>query len=374
MSNADVAIIDLIRKKEEHYVFNYLTIKAIGESFNVQAWLSDDATFLHELNPTIKVNRINIIRTKLYLWLTSTLQLISIIFKLPKQTRKVIVLSATPFQYAILSLVSIMSSKEIFVFMHGELGYLKSASGLGQRIGSGFIRFALRIGKVRFICISSSICESISNIFKKRKFWYVQHPIISVSESNLPHDDYSFGSFGVHSADKGSEKIYELADYLTTLKINNAKLITVGVSDGHFSFDKNDRVEHFCKGFLNNSLISKDEFYSNVRRINVALIFSNVSAVGDRKYDLVSSGVLADCIAFKMPIIAIRNSQLTHYFEKYGRFGILCDSVHDMALAIESVVDDSRLIPEFKQVLDRVREDFKFDGFKVKVEEILMHD
>ncbi|BDS26527.1 hypothetical protein KAM576c_31460 [Enterobacter asburiae] len=58
MSRAEVAIIDLLRKKEEHYVFNSLTIKAISEENKATIWLSDDATLISELNSDVKVKKL----------------------------------------------------------------------------------------------------------------------------------------------------------------------------------------------------------------------------------------------------------------------------------------------------------------------------
>ncbi|MCM5694598.1 MULTISPECIES: hypothetical protein [unclassified Leclercia] len=85
MSTAEVAIIDLLRKNEEHYVFNSLTIKAISEVNKTTVWLSDDATLIDELKSDVKVNKINVMRTKLYFWLYSTFHLAIILFKLPKK-------------------------------------------------------------------------------------------------------------------------------------------------------------------------------------------------------------------------------------------------------------------------------------------------
>lgn len=374
MSRAEVAIIDLLRKKEEHYVFNSLTIKAISEENKAIIWLSDDATLISELNSDIKVNKINILRTKLYLWLYSTLHLAVILLKLPKTLSSVFVLSATPLQYALLSALSLMIKPKIFLFMHGELGYLKTPSGFGQKLGRFFISLGFRFGDVKFICISSSIHESLSQLFKNRTFYYVQHPI-STHQKLLKNRKYiNFGSFGIQSGNKGSDKIYELANYISSMDLTGIRLMTVGVSDGGFMYDKCTNVHHLCKGYLKESLISKNEFYSNIQKIDVALIFSGQSTISDTTYDLVSSGVFADCIAFNMPVIAMRNKQLAHYFERYGHFGFLCDSVREMADAVLEIAQNRELLDKFEEVLSKVREDFKFENYKVRIAEIMRNE
>lgn len=371
MSRAEVAIIDLLRKNEEHYVFNSLTIKAISEETNASVWLSDDATLIDELMSDVKVNKINVMRTKLYFWLYSTLHLAIILLKLPKTISSVFILSATPLQYTILSILSLIIRPKIFLFMHGELGYLKTPFGLGQKLGRLFIRLSFNFGNVRFICISSSIHESLSQLFANRTFYYVQHPI-STHEKLITDTKYiNFGSFGIQSKNKGSDRIYELANYVSSMHLKSLRLITVGVSDGGFIYDKRTNVQHLCKGYLKESLISKDEFYSNVQKIDVALIFSSQATISDTTYDLVSSGVFADCIAFDMPVIAMRNKQLSHYFERYGQFGFLCDSVKEMADAVQEITQNRELLDKFKVVLSKVREDFKFENYKVRIAEIM---
>ncbi|EOZ4637472.1 hypothetical protein ACQRKX_000387 [Enterobacter cloacae] len=374
MSRAEVAIIDLLRKNEEHYVFNSLTIKAISEENNASVWLSDDATLIDELMSDVKVNKINVTRTKLYFWLYSTLHLAIILLKLPKTISSVFILSATPLQYAILSVLSLIIRPKIFLFMHGELGYLKTPFGLGQKLGRLFISLGLSFGNVKFICISSSIHESLSQLFANRKFYYVQHPIFTHEKSPKGTKDINFGSFGIQSENKGSDRIYELENYVSSMHLKCLRLITVGVSDGGFIYDKSTNVQHLCRGYLKESLISKDEFYSNVQKIDVALIFSSQATISDTTYDLVSSGVFADCIAFDMPVIAMRNKQLSHYFERYGQFGFLCDSVKEMADAVQEITQNRELLDKFKAVLSKVREDFKFENYKVRIAEIMRNE
>lgn len=374
MSTAEVAIIDLLRKNEEHYVFNSLTIKAISEVNKTTVWLSDDATLIDELKSDVKVNKINVMRTKLYFWLYSTFHLAIILLKLPKKISSVFILSATPLQYTILSVLSLIIRPKIFLYMHGELGYLKTPFGYGQKLGRLFIKLGFSFGKVKFICISSSIHESLSQLFVSRTFSYVQHPILTHQKLLKSTEDIKFGSFGIQSKNKGSDSIYELATYVSSMHLKCLRLITVGVSDGGFIYDKSTNVQHLCKGYLKESLISKDEFYNNVQQIDVALIFSGQSTISDTPYDLVSSGVFADCIAFDMPFIAMRNKQLSHYFERYGQFGFLCDSVKEMADAVQEIAQNRELLDKFKEVLSKVREDFKFENYKARIAEIMRNE
>lgn len=75
-----------------------------------------------------------------------------------------------------------------------------------------------------------------------------------------------------------------------------------------------------------------------------------------------------------MPVIAMRNKQLAHYFERYGQFGFLCDSVREMADAVLEIAQNRELLDKFEEVLSIVREDFKFENYKVRIAEIMRNE
>lgn len=371
MTNTKVKVIDLLRKNEEHYVFNSLSIKAIHEKYDTEIWVSEDSTYLDELDVGVKVNHVQVKRSKTYNWIISSFNLSKLILQNIGENTKIIVLSATPIQYTLISLISMMIPNNIYLFMHGELAYLKWSSCIGQKIGRLFIKIAMKMGRVKFICIGHSIQESLAKIFPKRSFQYVQHPIVSNFCSKGLTVPLTFGSFGIHSQDKGSNKVYDLACCIENMHFTNCKIITVGISDGSFKYDLHNKVSHYCKGNLKKQLIAKELFYEFLLKIDVALIFSNVDEENDSKYDLISSGVLADCIAFGMPVIALKNKQLVSYFKKYGEFGFLCDTVNDMAVAVRELSNNPKLILSFKDVLKKIRKDFEFEMFKSRMNEII---
>lgn len=370
-----IVAVDLIRKKEEHYVFNKLTLNALASiTKEIDFYLSDDSALLDEFRGNISVHKMKVVRTKFYFWIKSTLNTAKILIKNRHYKKKIIFLSATPLHYLFLSLSSLLLRCDLYVFMHGELGYLKNDIGFGQKLGAKFINMAFKFGRVNFICINAPIYDILSEMYPNRVFLHVEHPIQNISEKNSKEGSFlTFGTFGIQSKDKGSENIYELAIFLENKQAHAIPLITVGVSDGSFEYDQHPVVKHYCKGSLSHSLIPRSVFFENIKRIDVVLLFN--SNLGNlQKYDLVSSGVFADCIAFSMPIIALRNKKLESYFKLYGEFGILCDSLTEMASAIQYINNNQELLTKYRDVLRQVQKNMRPEGYAKIIREKLFHE
>ncbi|MEI8596269.1 hypothetical protein [Photobacterium sp. Hal280] len=282
---------------------------------------------------------------------------------------EVLFLSLTPLQYWLVNFISKAIKVKTYVIMHGELGYLNHAEGRGQKLGAKFIDATLKSkSDVEFIAISSTIFDRISSKYPTRKFSYIEHPLQDFSGINkIKNDKLTFGSFGIQSKEKNSCQIYKLAELVENKFHSRLNLITVGVSNGTFDYDLSDNVKHFCKGHIKSSLIEKETFFENVSQIDVFLLFSQ----GGDKYDLVSSGVFADCIAMQKPIIGMRTPMLSRCFELYGEIGVLCDSLDDMKNAIYNICQDEELLKKYAYNLQEIKNDFSFDSYVKKLDGIM---
>lgn len=375
MQTEKVIVVDLIRKKEEHQVFNNLTLKALSSVMkHIDCFLSEDSVLLDDIPKNIHVRKVKVARTKFYFWIKSTYYTAKILITNYLSKQKIIFLSATPVHYLFLSLASLFYRGDLYVFMHGELGYLKNATGLGQKIGAKFINIAFKFGRVNFICINAPIHDILIGMYSNREFLHIEHPIQNISKKiSKECSCITFGTFGIQSRDKGSENIYDLAMLLEKKSIHSISLVTVGVSDGSFEYDQSSDVIHYCRGLLSDSLIPRAVFFEHVKKIDVALLFN--SNVGNtQKYDLVSSGVFADCISFSTPIIAMRNKKLESYFKLYGEFGILCDNLYEMASAIEHISSNQELLNGYWNVLNRVQQIMRPEGYASIMREKLSHE
>ncbi|NVH52661.1 hypothetical protein HU985_17305 [Photobacterium damselae subsp. damselae] len=355
-------IIDLIRKKNEHHVFNSEIIK-IFESINHNIYYLDkESSSRSIIKKKSKIYDVDINSSRWYFWVISTILLLKIISTEGKD-KSYILLSATPIQYFLLSFLSKFFRVKISIFMHGELGYLKYPVGIGQKIGSFFINKAFNIkSNLNFIAINSYIYDNLKIAYTKTKFIHIEHPLQKskkIESTKLNRRGMFFGSFGVQSTNKNSEKIYELSDLLSESFFLKHKLITVGVSDGTFKYDCRKKIYHMCKGDLNESLVPIDTFLKNVALIDFALFFNKNNA----NYDFTPSGVFSDCIAFDKPIIALKTNMLDSYFNRYGRLGFLCDDLNEMADVINSMDNKKVELEEIKANFVKIRNELSYSYY-----------
>lgn len=363
-------IIDLIRKKNEHHVFNSETIKAL-ESITTDNhyYLDVNSSSMDFIHNKKNITNINVNSSKLYFWLHSSLMLIRIL--LSNKGNNIILLSSTPLQYLICSIISKYTNININIFMHGELGYLNSTDNIGQKIGSFLINkvFSSK-SKVKFIAINKYIFNRLSELYSKNEFLYIDHPLqqFDISRDTIVtnKDNIKIGAFGIQSKDKNSDRIYELVSLLDDKVFNIISFRTVGITDGSFTYDCNKNIKHYCKGHLNSSLIPKNEFIKNVMELDFALFFSD----DDAKYDLVPSGVFSDCIALGIPIIAIRNKKLEFFFNECGNIGYLCDDISHLVDVISNMSVNDKF--DFKKNILEVKKVLLKDKYSNHLKDILM--
>ncbi|MCR9636265.1 hypothetical protein NB491_09785 [Vibrio alginolyticus] len=359
-------VVDLIRKENEHHVFNSEMVKYFDSCGECLFYLDEKSSSISNIKEDSKVKKIHVKCSQAYFWVFSNLLLFSILIKNGREKHYAF-LSATPLQYILLSIISKLFRVKVSIFMHGELGYLKEANGFGQSIGSKFIDLAFNLtSRVNFIAINAFIYDNLVDLYPSTKFLHIEHPIQdspNVRLKNLRDKKNIFGAFGIQSSNKRSEKIYEISSLLPDEFFSNNILTTVGVSDESFSYDLNERVEHRCRGTLKECLIPFDEFMANVKDIDFVLFFSE----NDSRYELTPSGVFSDCIALNKPIIAIKTSMLISYFEKYGELGYLCENIEDMVEKIINIAQEEECLKTIKLNLDGVKTKLSKDYYVEKI-------
>ena len=361
-------VIDLIRKKSEHHVFNYAIVKALDSLFkNNRYYLDVSSSSIESITNSNQVSLVDVKATKSYLWLTSTLKLIKILLK--HKNEEIFLLSATPLQYFVCSLLSKLYGVNVALFMHGELGYLSKAMGLGEKLGRKFIRLSFSIrSRVKFVAIDEYVKDKVSDMFSDLNVYLVRLPIqVFENKNKVEKTHLNIGAFGVQSSKKNSSSIYELAKKLSSMESEIVKLLTVGVSDGSFEYGQSQSVEHLCQGLLNKALVPKDVFLNNVSTLDFALFFNGY----DTLYDLIPSGVVSDCIALEIPIISLSNHKLEFMFEQYGVIGYLCESIDEMAKIISSLNKNEKDICMFKDNLRRLKAGYSDEKLQQSLQELL---
>lgn len=339
-------IIDLIRKKNEHHVFNFEMIKSFVTLDENTKYILDGDSSSIELIEQKSLIKVNVENSKFYLWVKSNVILLYyVLFHFERNNdNRYIILSATPIQYFICALCSNIFRKKIYIFMHGELAYLIEPIGLGQKIGKWLINASFKIkAKMKYIAINVFIYERLKNLYPSLNLEHIEHPLQSIEgvynhAGSSDHKKLRIGCFGIQSVSKNSQEIYNLSNKLPNDFWLHAELVTIGVSDGSFVFDLDDRVTHILKGSLKESLIPKEEYMKAIGTLDLILFFNK----NNGRYELTPSGVLSDCISLKKPIIAIKTSVLGSYFKRYGGFGVLCSDLDDMAIVLMDILMDRR--------------------------------
>ncbi|WP_305814154.1 hypothetical protein [Photobacterium leiognathi] len=170
-------IIDLIRKKHEHHVFNSETTKAI-ESITDENYyyLDGNSSSIEYIKNKDNLTKIEVGTTKFYLWILSTVKLIKILFK--HKGDNIIILSATPLHYFVCATISKVLNGDVKIFMHGELGYINSAEGRGRKFGSMLLDLAFKIkSKLKFIAINEYIYNRLVSLYPEKNLCCIEHPL-----------------------------------------------------------------------------------------------------------------------------------------------------------------------------------------------------
>lgn len=369
-------VIDLIRKNNEHHVFNFETVSSICY------WEPDSVFYLDSNSSSIgavknheKIKYLEVKQGKRYFWIISILWLVKILLSNIKDKQRVVLLSATPLMYMVCSLLSYCLRFDVLIFMHGELGYISSSHGVGKKIGKFLLLGALKLKtKVKFIAINEYIFNCLKSRFKKANFDFVEHPLQAIDvrvtrlEVDSIHSNFlTVGSFGIHSREKNSHLIYSLAEKIDFNRYPDVRLVTIGVSSGSFDYDVNSHVNHSCRGHLNTSLIPKDELFDKVKNLDFAIFFNGM----DSSYDLVPSGIFADCIALELPIISLKNKKMEFFFNKYGKGGLLCEDVSDMANVIMHLSQCPEEIKKYKQAMLQIKDQFSSEHYRESIYRVL---
>ncbi|TNI12730.1 hypothetical protein CF106_08510 [Aeromonas veronii] len=99
---------------------------------------------------------------------------------------------------------------------------------------------------------------------------------------------------------------------------------------------------------------------AQVQHLDFALFFNGA----DHKYDLVPSGVFADCIALELPIISLTNPKVEYFFQTYGDVGILCKDINDMAIQVEKLLSSSSEKTNFINTIKNIKQKFTCEAYR----------
>ena len=372
-------IVDLLRRGDEHGNINIPIISVLVENqLAERVWISHDSTSnsIIEKNRNILLEHIEIIASKKYKWITSTLHTAKIILYAKKKGGGIFFLSTTPLQNLIISIFSFFLKNEArhYILLHGELSYLINPVGFGRRLGKIFLETSFKIlpyVNIHQVTLAYPVYKAIQKKYELDKnLINFEIPIQTCTDVVLKSfseakDVYKrkpklrIGSFGVHSRDKSSQLIYDLADHLRDY-YDRFEIVTIGVAHSDFNYDQHSMVKHYCKGSLSDALIPRDLFLEEIRQLDFALFFYGNSP----QYEMVSSGAFSDCVNLGIPFVALSSNYFKHYIEKYGEIGVVKNSIPELAEELIKISSDNSDCSKFKLNLQSAQNERAYENFE----------
>lgn len=372
-------IVDLLRRGDEHGNINIPIISVLVENqLAERAWISHDSTSnsIIEKNRNIIIEYVQIIESKKYKWITSTLHTAKLLHYAKKKESNIFFLSTTPLQNLIITIFSFFrkNKSRYYILLHGELSYLINPAGFGRRLGKIFLEASFKIlpfVNVYQITLAYPVFKAIQQKYKLDKN-LINFEIPTQSCNNTVLKRYSeaenvnkrtpklrIGSFGVHSRDKSSHLIYALADYLKDY-YDRIEIVTIGVAHSDFNYDQHSMVKHHCKGSLSDALIPRELFLEEIRQLDFALFFYG----NNPQYEMVSSGAFSDCVNIGIPFAALSSNYFAHYIEKYGEIGIVKNSIRELAEELIKLSSNNSDYSKFKLNLQLAQNERAYENFE----------
>lgn len=308
----------------------------------------------------VEINSTNLSNSSLNLILKIVKLTISISNKYKKELGlKVFLLSSRSYSNLILKIYSLLFSGKIplYIFLHGELQNLLSKESISHKFDGLTQMILYRFDSLfktnlKFVIISEFVYEKLCKRLNSElpNFVFLDLPYHYGQQMNHGEIEMSSGlaisTVGVNSYNKNSHYLNFIAENFTKEMINNELKLSIIGRNENIKFNKfidvPDLGEHHLLG---------PEAYSNRILQSDLLVFFNE----DDKYNLISSGSYFDCIKYRKPMIALKNTQWEYNFKNFGVIGKLFDSIEEMNSFIKSVLENKNLISPYYEKLDEAR-------------------
>lgn len=260
---------------------------------------------------------------------------------------------------------------KIHIVLHGILETIfKKPESLSGRL-FWFKPYLLHLNrpKIRYLLNGESIERNLVSSFPSLEKFVSSLELPYFFEGNPVKETTGplpvFASVGVGAVQKGSHLFFRLAQDVAGRTGKNAEFRYIG----HF-------VDREMDGYINEfvDLPSKD---SPLDRQSYEKYMTNADFVvlfypGD-SYKFGASGAFFDAIKFRKPVIAIRNDFLSHYFDKYGELGWLCESYEEVLKIVRGICEnfDREDYERRAENLGKVREDLSMEKQAARLRRIM---
>lgn len=260
----------------------------------------------------------------------------------------------------LVNLISRLFSKSLIICCHAEIEMLSSAIpngkiALKQRLLNHLFRKNRWSSHLKFLVFGDSIAANLNRILKDEekynKILSIDHPYFSSYENaglTNQSSNIKIGVVGVIKKEKGLQNLLEIASSLQReIKKKSLDIITVSKVVG-------DTVALQTLGItiynVGGKLLSREEYSQVISSVD--FVYFPYDSNG---YRLTASGAVFESIFSEKPIIALQNDFFKYLFDKYGAFGILCESNSDLTKQINSIISGDIKAEDFISNIRRIK-------------------
>lgn len=248
------------------------------------------------------------------------------------------------FSVRLFNAINRQMKRNVVIFCHGELELIlptPDSAGLLHRLlakkaRNFFANPKSVIGKTLYFAVmGDSIKENLTRILtpeQAKQIISVNHAYIfdSTSEPKSSKSDSTLhiGTVGVFNKLKGGGSLLKLAELLNLKNRNDIDLSITGRI--YYDIDQLEAAGVNIPQNRGVEPLSRAEFNSRIDKLDYILFLYPKDS-----YKLIASGAIMDSIARCRPIISTNNDYFSYLSNKFGKFGLLLDSVEQMADYIE---------------------------------------
>jgi hypothetical protein len=248
--------------------------------------------------------------------------------------------SIFPISHLFLKLIKKLYPKvRLIVGLHGELEFVREGKEAKLRFLGMFLKYSFKISSnsnLKYLVFGSIIKSNFIkyNLLSPESLLSIDHPYnYSWNKSIILslNTTIKFGTIGIGSLNKKTEKLFALAEHFRN-----------DVSSNKICFELIGTMLPNLERFINpyvktngiNKMLPRYEFDNQIMELNYSLFFYDNSF-----YKLCASGAFFDAIKFDKPIFALKNDFFEYYFEKLGNIGFLFSNLDEMKDQIALIIN-----------------------------------
>lgn len=336
-------------KEEEHYIF-------AGEKHfkNIDNLLSEKLMLAKKLiNIPIKPYN-SFVREYKYVFSDFNIVLKIFNFARKENIKEISFLYTTTFLlYYIKIFMLLFPDIKVCCTIHGELEKVdfKKYSNSFQKNKIIMSLYAIFLGlgiplrlftpkNLKYLVYGESIKQNLLQIISKISNHIIAIPHPMLWESSVPpknnFEKIEFVIPGIIAPRKNQNYVENLINDLHIEKMKqDFRISFAGKILSNEFYNKMKEIDFINKNSLNNKMLTIE-----ARNLLINNATYSVYAYSLDSYKLIASGAFLDAINFEKPMIAIKNSYINYYFEKYGNIGYLCNSYEELRAKVVDLINN----------------------------------